>query len=45
VEWLVLDDDSTRLAMYRTGQLDLMVVRQEDVEGLKKSHPHFRYQD
>jgi peptide/nickel transport system substrate-binding protein len=45
VEWLVLDDDSTRLAMYRTGQLDLMVVRQEDVEGLKKSHPHCRYQD
>src|SRR5215471_14941934 len=43
VEWVIMDDDSTRLAMYRTGQLDLMEVRQEDLEGLKQSHPHYRY--
>src|SRR5215471_13664302 len=45
VEWLVLNDDSTALAMYRTGQLDLLGVRQEDLEALKKSHPHLMYQD
>src|SRR5499425_1997955 len=50
VEWLVLDDESTGLAMYRTGQLDAgpggnWTVRQEDLEALKKSHPHLRYQD
>jgi peptide/nickel transport system substrate-binding protein len=45
VEWLVIDDPSTRLAMYRTGQLDLMGVRQQDLEALKKSHPHLVYQD
>src|SRR5215471_5320194 len=45
VEWLVLNDDSTALALYRTGQLDLLGVRQEDVEALKKSHPHLMYQD
>src|SRR5713101_5611109 len=37
VEWLVLDDPSTALAMYRTGQLDLgpqpnWSVRQHDLE-------------
>ena len=50
VEWLVVQDESTGLAMYRTGQLDTgpganWAVRQEDLEALKKSHPHLRYQD
>ena len=42
VEWLVLDDDSTGLAMYRTGQIDCgpsgwWSVRQEDLETLEES--------
>src|SRR5919109_2347199 len=50
VEWLVVDDESTGLAMYRTGQLDAgpglqWDVRQADLESLKQSHPHLRYQD
>jgi peptide/nickel transport system substrate-binding protein len=50
VEWLVLDDESTGLAMYRTGQIDAgpggnWLVRQPDLESLKKSHPHLHYQD
>jgi peptide/nickel transport system substrate-binding protein len=50
VEWLVLDDESTALAMYRTGQIDTgpwnnWAVRQPDLESLKQSHPHLRYQD
>ncbi len=50
VEWLVVQDESTGLAMYRTGQLDTgpggnWTVRQEDLEALKKSHPHLHYQD
>jgi peptide/nickel transport system substrate-binding protein len=50
VEWVVIDDASTGLAMYRTGQLDCgpmewWVVRQPDLEALQKSHPHVRYQD
>jgi peptide/nickel transport system substrate-binding protein len=50
VEWVVLDDESTALAMYRTGQLDAgpglqWDVRQADLESLKQSHPHLRYQD
>src|SRR5499427_869967 len=50
VEWLVVPDESTGLAMYRTGQLDAgpggnWSVRQEDLEALKKSHPHLRFQD
>jgi peptide/nickel transport system substrate-binding protein len=50
VEWLVINDESTGLAMYRTGQLDCgpginWAVRQQDLEALKKSHPHLRYQD
>jgi len=50
VEWLVLDDDSTGLAMYRTGQIDCgpspwWSVRQEDLDSIKKSHPHLMYQD
>src|SRR6266705_862128 len=44
VEWLVLEDDSTALAMYRTGQLDVgpqpnWSVRQPDLASLKQSHP------
>lgn len=50
VEWLVVQDESTGLAMYRAGQLDAgpgpnWAVRQQDLESLKKSHPHLRYQD
>ena len=50
VEWLVIDDDSTGLATYRTGQIDCgpwyyWSVRQPDLEALKQSHPHLRYQD
>jgi peptide/nickel transport system substrate-binding protein len=50
VEWMVIEDASTGLAMYRTGQLDcapmeFWVVRQPDVESLQKTHPHLRYQD
>src|SRR2546426_3486926 len=44
VEWLVLEDEPTGLAMYRTGQIDCgpapwWSVRQHDVEALKKTHP------
>ncbi len=50
VEWLVIPDESTGLAMYRTGQLDCgpginWAVRQQDLEALKKSHPHLVCQD
>src|SRR5262245_6174004 len=53
VEWLVLDDPSTALAMYRTGQIDcgpgqgggFSAVRQQDLDALKRSHPHFIYRD
>src|SRR5713226_8550239 len=50
VEWLVLDDDSTGLALYRTGKIDCgpwawWSVRQADLESLQKSHPHLRYHD
>ena len=50
VEWLVLEDESTGLAMYRTGQIDCgpwhwWAVRQADLESLKKSHPHLLYRD
>ncbi len=50
VEWLVLDDPSTGLAMYRAGQIDCgpapqWGVRQQDLESLKKSHPNLVYQD
>jgi peptide/nickel transport system substrate-binding protein len=50
VEWLVVEDESTGLAMYRTGQLDAgpglqWDVRQADLESLKQSHPQLRYQD
>jgi peptide/nickel transport system substrate-binding protein len=50
VEWLVLEDPSTGLAMYRTGQIDCgpaawWGVRQQDLDSVKKSHPHLMYQD
>ena len=50
VEWLVIPDESTGLAMYRTGQIDCgpginWAVRQQDLEALTKSHPHLKYQD
>jgi peptide/nickel transport system substrate-binding protein len=50
VEWLVIPDESTGLAMYRTGQIDCgpginWAIRQQDLEALKKSHPHLKYQD
>jgi peptide/nickel transport system substrate-binding protein len=50
VEWLVLEDPSTGLAMYRTGQVDCgpaawWSVRQQDLESVKQSHPHLVYQD
>src|SRR5262249_10618309 len=50
VEWLVIDDESTGLAMYRTGQLDCgptgnWSVRQQDLEALRKTHPHLVYRD
>jgi peptide/nickel transport system substrate-binding protein len=50
VEWLVLEDPSTGLAMYRAGKIDCgpapnWGVRQQDLEALKKSHPNLVYQD
>src|SRR5712691_3562958 len=50
VEWLVLEDESTGLAMYRTGQIDCgpwhnWVVRQQDLDSMKQSHPHLHYLD
>ncbi len=50
VEWLIIPDESTGLAMYRTGQIDLgpqlaWSVRQQDLDSLKKSHPHLIYRD
>ena len=46
----MLDDESTGLAMYRTGQIDcgpnhFWSVRQADLESLQKSHPHLMYRD
>ncbi len=50
VEWLVLEDESTGLAMYRTGQIDCgpwhwWSVRQQDLEAFKTSQPNLMYQD
>src|SRR5215470_5379104 len=50
VEWMVIDDDSTGLAMYRTGQIDAgpwtyWSVRQPDLDVLKKSNPRLIYRD
>ena len=50
VEWLVLEDDSTGLAMYRAGHIDCgpwhwWAVRQADLETLQQSHPRLMYRD
>src|SRR3989441_9189757 len=50
VEWLVVEDASAALAMYRSGQLDCgpapwWGVRQEDLESVKQTHPHLQYED
>src|SRR5262245_37701201 len=50
VEWLILDDPSTALAMYRTGKLDAgpeanWNIRQQDLDSVKKSHPQLQYMD
>jgi peptide/nickel transport system substrate-binding protein len=50
VDWLSIPDESTGLAMYRTGQIDCgpaagWGVRQQDLEALKKTHPHLNYRD
>jgi peptide/nickel transport system substrate-binding protein len=50
VEWMVVTDPSSALAMYRSGQFDCGAapwwgVRQEDLESVKKTHPHLMYQD
>jgi peptide/nickel transport system substrate-binding protein len=50
VEWLVLEDESTGLAMYRAGHIDCgpwhwWAVRQPDLEALQQSHPQLRYRD
>ncbi len=50
VEWLIVPDDSTALAMYRTGQIDVgpqqnNAVRQQDLEALKQTHPNLIYRD
>src|SRR6266705_3254375 len=50
VEWLVVNDPSAALAMYRTGLLDCgpshwWSVPLEEVDALKKTHPHLQYQD
>src|SRR5262245_30097070 len=49
-EWLVLEDESTGLAMYRTGQTDCgpwhwLGGRQQDLEAFKKIQPNLVYQD
>jgi len=50
VEWLVLEDESTGLAMYRTGQIDAgpwhwWVVREADLEEFKKAKPNWSYRE
>src|SRR5262245_51866030 len=50
VEWLSIPDESTGLAMYRTGQIDCgpaaaWGVRQQDLEALRQTHPHLHYLD
>jgi ABC-type oligopeptide transport system substrate-binding subunit len=50
VEWLIVQDESIALAMYRTGQIDVgpqqnNAVRQQDLDSLKQSHPHLMYRD
>ena len=46
----MLNDESTGLAMYRTGQIDcgpwhFWGVRQADLESLQQSHPRLMYRD
>ncbi len=48
VEWLIVPDESTALAMYRTGQIDVgpqqnNAVRQQDLDSLQQNHPHLMY--
>jgi peptide/nickel transport system substrate-binding protein len=50
VEWFIIPDESTGLAMYRTGKIDCgpqltWAVRQQDLDALKQSHPHLVYRD
>jgi peptide/nickel transport system substrate-binding protein len=50
VEWLVLEDESTGLAMYRTGQIDAgpwhwWVVREADLDEFKKANPNWSYRE
>jgi peptide/nickel transport system substrate-binding protein len=50
VDWLIVPDESTALALYRTGQIDVgpqqnNAVRQQDLDSLKQSHPHLMYRD
>lgn len=50
VEWLIIDDLSTGLALYRTGKIDCAsspwwTVEQPDVEALKKSNPQLKFED
>ncbi len=50
VDWLIVPDESTALAMYRTGQIDVgpqqnHAVRQQDLDSIKQSHPHLIYRD
>lgn len=50
VEWMVMEDEAAQLAAYRTGQVDLApwhswVVRQQDLEAVKKAEPTLVYQD
>jgi ABC-type oligopeptide transport system substrate-binding subunit len=50
VEWVVVEDASAALAMYRSGQLDCgpaswCSVRQEALQSVHKTHPHLKFQD
>jgi peptide/nickel transport system substrate-binding protein len=50
VDWLVMEDEAAQLAAYRTGQIECgpwhwWAVRQQDLAGVKKTHPQLVYQD
>jgi peptide/nickel transport system substrate-binding protein len=50
VEWLVLEDESTGLAMYRTGQIDCgpwhwQAVLQTYIDSIKKIHTRLMYRN
>ena len=50
VEWVVIEDASAALAMFRSGRLDCgpapwWSVRQEDLESVKKTHPQLQFKD